>query len=93
MDSYLDNSWLDEVLAYGPKQGEFWFVSGVYWRNPPVVQLMEQDDEMFTIPGQRPERMSGWQIEVVHSGKRVFFPSLLLGRYANAMEVIAWMAQ
>ena len=81
---------IELMMREAPRQDDYFFVSSIYWKNPPIVHLLERDNDVFTMPGEDPERMTGWQVEVVHSGKRLFLPQRLLGSRANAMEVLAW---
>lgn len=92
IDGSSSDSWFEELLKNAPAQGDYWFVSDLHCENPPVVHLLEHDNQVFEIPGQEPERMRGWKIEVIHTGKQLFLPNRLLGSKANAMEVIAWAA-
>jgi hypothetical protein len=90
-----DVDWFDLLMSNSPKQGEYWKPGTTCSRTGPVVLLLSKDDQMFKAPWEdrREERESGWQVEVIHNGKRLFLPTRLLGYRANAMEVIAWASR
>lgn len=87
------DGWLADILANGPKVGDYWILSDRF-RNPPVVLLLSRDDQEFKLSSQtRPERMDGFQVESLHNGNRGFVPRRLLGAPVNAMQVLAWASK